>query len=65
MQESPANPRAQLHYIRDMLEQLKAISTASGSPFLFYLIDMAHQEAAKELQRRDALPSRREGHPTV
>ncbi|WP_156386673.1 hypothetical protein [Aureimonas sp. Leaf454] len=38
-----------LHYVCELLEQLKVLAGADGGPFLRYLIDMALKEASDRL----------------
>lgn len=59
MSHVPSNPQANLHYVRDMLEQLKVVSGTQGGPLLLYLIDMAKHEAMIEIQRHADRPQAR------
>jgi hypothetical protein len=43
-------PRSSLHYVADMLGQLRVVVGRQGSPFLTYLLEMARAEAVRLLQ---------------
>ncbi|KQT60434.1 MULTISPECIES: hypothetical protein [unclassified Aureimonas] len=58
MPENGKDPRDNLKYVSDMLEQLKVLSAGSGGPFLTYLLDMAKTEASERLRAaQDRSPS--------
>lgn len=43
--------RANLEYVRDMLEQLKVVSGAKSGAMLIYLLDLAKLEAEERIAR--------------
>jgi hypothetical protein len=49
-------PDAKLHYVSDMLLQLKVVAGEAGGPFLTYLLEMARAEAIGRLQRFEPYP---------
>lgn len=54
-----------LHYLADILDQLKAMSLGLKSPLLTYFIDMARMEARDEAARRTGAPSRQHRDPAA
>ena len=56
MPETKVAPQANLHYVSDMLLQLKVVAGAEGGPFLTYLLEMAQAEAIGRLQRVSVYP---------
>lgn len=51
MSDATAQPRANLQYVCDMLDQLRRVAAPTGGPVLLYLLDMAKLEAAEQLKR--------------
>ncbi|MBP0615400.1 hypothetical protein [Jiella mangrovi] len=45
--------RANLEYVRDMLDQLKVVSGAKSSAMLVYFLDLAKLEVEDQLARID------------
>lgn len=50
MPETRPDPRDNLKYVCDMIDQLRVIAAQSGGPFLAYLLDMAKAEANERLR---------------
>ena len=48
MKEDDGDPRANLEYVRDMIEQLKVVSGAEKGAILLYFLDMAKAKAETE-----------------
>jgi hypothetical protein len=53
MKEDDGDPRANLEYVRDMIEQLKVVSGAEKGAILLYFLDMAKAETEAWITRLD------------
>ena len=53
MKEDDGDPRANLEYVRDMIEQLKVVSGAEKGAILLYFLDMAKAETESRITRLD------------
>ena len=56
MPETKVAPQANLHYVSDMLLQLKVVAGEDGGPLLAYLLEMARAEAIGRVQRFEVYP---------
>ncbi|UIJ73639.1 hypothetical protein [Aurantimonas sp. HBX-1] len=52
MASNSQDTRANLQYVRDMLEQLRVVSGAPDGSILAYLMEMARLEADRQLSAR-------------
>ncbi|MCE7028232.1 hypothetical protein [Jiella avicenniae] len=53
MKEDGSDPRANLEYVRDMIEQLKVVSGVEKGAILLYFLDMAKLETEAWIARLD------------
>ena len=56
MPETKSAPNSNLHYVSEMLLQLKVVAGEAGGPFLAYLLEMARAEAIGRLQGFELYP---------